>query len=110
MEKQSMEFDHVGYRSYEKREGEFYYEPNKVWITDSSLHPFRIEWLRYEEDSVVQEPVKSQPHIGFRVKSIDASAKGMKLLLGPMIIDEKTTVAFYQSNDGGVIEFIEISE
>ena len=103
-----MKFDHVGYRTFETHEGEFYYAPNKVWITDSSTHPFNIEWLRYDVDSVVPEPVKSQPHIGFRVKNLKKAAKGLDLLLGPMIIDEKTTVAFYQSNDGGVIELKEI--
>lgn len=105
-----MEFDHVGYRSYEKREDEFYYAPNRVWITDSSKHKFRIEWLRYEEDSTVPESVKNQPHVGFRVNSLAEASEGLELLLGPMTIDEEITVAFYRSCDGGVIEFKEIRE
>ena len=102
-----MEFDHVGYRSYEKRDGEFYYAPNKVWITDSSKHPFSIEWLRYDEDSPVPEEVKNLPHVGFIVESIRDAARGLELLLGPMIIDQHTTVAFYRTTDGGVVEFKE---
>lgn len=104
-----MEFDHVGYRSYEKRDGEFYYAPNKVWITDSSAHPFRVEWLRYDEDSPVQEPVKSRPHVGFRVDDLQSASRGLKLLLGPMVIDEQTVVAFYQSEDGAVVELKQVS-
>ena len=105
-----MKFDHVGYRSFEKQEGEFYYAPNKVWITDASKHPFKIEWLRYEEDSLVPDIVKNQPHIGFRIKNLVEASRGLELLLGPMIIDEKTVVGFYLSRDGGVIELMEIRD
>ena len=104
-----MEFDHVGYRSYEKREEEFYYSPNRVWITNSDRHPFKIEWLRFEDDSPVQEPVKSQPHIGFRVHNLKEALQGYTLLLGPMVIDEHKRVAFCQIQDGAIIELIEIS-
>jgi hypothetical protein len=103
-----MEFDHVGYRSYEKRPGEFYYAPNKVWITNSDEHPFKVEWLRFEDDSPVEEPVKSQPHVGFRVPSLEAALQGQTLLLGPMIIDAHKQVAFCQTRDGAVIELMEI--
>ena len=103
-----MEFDHVGYRSDEKRDGEFYYAPNKVWITNSDTHPFKVEWLRFEDDSPVQEPVKSQPHVAFRVNNLEEALQGQTLLLGPMIIDEHKRVAFCQFKDGAVIEFIEI--
>jgi len=105
-----MIFDHVGYRSYEKHDGEFYYAPNKVWITDAAKHPFRIEWLRYEGDSLVPEIVKNRPHVGFRIKNLAESSKGLELLLGPMIIDEKTLVGFYLSRDGGVVELMEIRD
>ena len=76
-----MEFDHVGYRSYTKREGESYFAPNKVWITAAEDHPFNVEWLRYEDDSPVLEPVKSQPHVGYHVKNLEESLKGMDLLM-----------------------------
>lgn len=104
-----MTFDHVGFRSYEKREGEFYYAPNKVWITDSEKHPLQVEWLRYEADSPVQEPVKSSPHIAFRVENLEKESNDMELLLGPMIIDIHTRVAFYRYNDGTIVELMEIT-
>lgn len=102
-----MKFDHVGFRSYIQREDEFYYEPNKVWITDSQKHPFNVEWLRYEEDSPVLEPVKSQPHIGYVVDDIDEAMEGMKLLFGPVWIDDHKRIAFCLSEDDVVIEFME---
>ncbi len=106
---QSMVFDHVGYRSYQKREKEFYYKPNKVWITDAQMHPFKVEWLRYEDDSPVLEPVKSQPHIGFRVDNLEQAMKDLEILLGPMRIDEHKRVVFCRSQDGVVVELLEIS-
>lgn len=105
-----MKFDHVGYRSYTKREGESYYAPNKVWITDAAEHPFKVEWLRYDDDSPVLEPVKSQPHIGFVVENLEDAIKNHTLLLGPMVINEHLRVAFVQSEDGVVVEFMEMSK
>lgn len=104
-----MEFDHVGYRSYKKREGEFYYAPNKVWITDAKQHPFKVEWLRYEEDSPVLEPVKSQPHVGFRVKNLEAAMKNLDVLLGPMVIDDHSRIAFCRTTDGAIVELMEVT-
>jgi len=103
-----MIFDHVGYRSYIKHDGEFYYAPNKVWITDSERHPYKIEWLRYDDDSPILEPIKSQPHVGFRVDDLEEAMKDMNLLLGPMAIDERKRVAFCRYADGAIIELMEV--
>ena len=46
-------------------------------------HPFRIEWLRFREDSPVKSPVREKAHIAFRVKDIKEASKGMKVLLEP---------------------------
>jgi len=105
-----MKFNHVGYRSYVKREGEMYYEPNKVWITNAEGHPFKVEWLRYEDDSPVLEPVKSQPHVGFVVNNLEEALEGQNLLLGPMVINEHLRVAFCQTKDKVVVELMEQSK
>jgi len=105
-----MVFDHVGYRTYEKHDNEFFYAPNKVWITDSEKHPFKVEWLRYAEDSPVLEPVKSQPHVGYRVDSLETAMKGLDLMLGPMVIDEHKRVAFCRCPDGAIVELMEIKQ
>lgn len=101
-------FDHVGITTTEKKENEFYYEPNKVWITDSETHPFHIEWLRYEPDSPVIDMIRKNPHIGYCVDSLkDVNLEGLELILGPMIIDEHKIVAFYKYMDGSIIELME---
>lgn len=105
-----MKFDHVGYRSYKKQKDEFYYAPNKVWITAAENHPFKVEWLRYESDSPVLEPIKSQPHIGFHVENLEVALKGLNLLLGPIVINDQLRVAFCQYDDGSIIELMEKDE
>ena len=47
-----MKFDHVGMISEEPRPGERFVEATRVWRTDSRRHPFRVEWLRFEPDSL----------------------------------------------------------
>lgn len=102
-----MEFSHVGMITQQPRDGEIFVEATRVWITDFTRHPFHIEWLRFEPDSPVTGPVRDQPHVAYRVNSIEEAAEGMHLLLGPFQAFENLRVAFYLSPDGGVIEFME---
>jgi len=103
------QFDHIGITTTEKKKNEFYYEPNKVWITDSESHPFHIEWLRYEPDTPVTDTVRTRPHIGYRVDNLkEVNIKGLNLILGPMVIDAHKIVAFYEYIDGSIIELIEV--
>lgn len=85
-----------------------YFAPTKVWITDSDAHPFRIEWLRYADDSDVPDCVKDTPHVGFEVESIEEAGKDLELVLGPLVIDESKTVAFFKTPDGGIVELMKI--
>ncbi len=38
-----VQFSHIGLISHEKREGEVFLEPTRVWITDFLKHPYHIE-------------------------------------------------------------------
>jgi hypothetical protein len=102
-----MEFSHVGLITTEPREGEIFVEATRVWITDFTRHPYRIEWLRFEPDSPVTGLVRTQPHVAWRVESIEAAARGLNVLLPPFQALENLRVGFYESADGGVIEFME---
>jgi len=101
-----MEFDHVGIVTTEQKPGEIFIAPTRVWITDFQKHPFRIEWLRYEPDSPVSGPVRQGPHVAYRVKSIAEASRGMKVLLEPFDV-EFAVVAFFQTEDGAVVELME---
>jgi hypothetical protein len=101
-----MQFDHIGIVTTEKKPNERYVPATKVWVTDFQKHPFHVEWLRYEPDSPVKGPVREKPHVAYRVESIAAAAKGLKVLLEPFEAGI-ARVGFYQTDDGAVVEFME---
>jgi hypothetical protein len=102
----SMQFDHIGIITTEKKAGERFVPATRVWVTDFQRHPFHIEWLRFEPDSPVKGPVRQMPHVAYRVDDIQAAAKGMKTLLEPFDAGI-AKVGFYQTDDGAVVEFME---
>lgn len=101
-----MQFDHMGLVTTEKKPGEVFVAATKVWVTDIQAHPFRVEWLRFEPDSPVTGPVRTGPHIAYRVESIAEASRGMRVLLEPFDAGI-ATVGFYQTDDGVVVEFME---
>ena len=101
-----MQFDHIGIITTEKKKDETFVAATRVWITDFQTHPFRVEWLRFEPDSPVTGPVREMPHLAYSVDDLAAHGKGMNVLLEPFDVGF-ATVAFFQTNDGAVIEFIQ---
>lgn len=104
-----MEFSHVGLITEIPHSGEVFVPATRVWITDFIGHPYKIEWLRFESDSPVTGPVRTQPHVAYRVESIARAAAGMQTLIEPFDPLPGLRVGFYQSQDGAVIEFMEYS-
>ncbi len=102
-----MVFSHVGMVTTEKKPGERFVEATRVWVTDFQKHPFHVEWLRFEPDSPVQSPIRDTTHVAYEVDSIKAASKGMKELLAPFDAGI-AVVGFYQSDDGVVVEFMEM--
>ena len=74
-----MEFDHVGIPARAKREGMRYLESKQLWLTSPSDHPYRVEWLWYEEGSPEAELVRTLPHVAYRVDSLDEAMAGQRL-------------------------------
>lgn len=101
-----MVFDHVGLPTDEKQPGEMYVPETKVWVTDPSAHPYRVEFLRYEADSPVTGPVRDLPHIAFQVEDLDAAIQGEQVLLGPFNATEDLRVVFILKH-GAVFEYME---
>ena len=102
-----MEFSHVGVITDQPKKDEIFVEATRVWITNFAKHPFHVEWLRFEPDSPVSGPVRNQPHVAYRVDSIEEASQGMKVLLEPFRPLENMRVGFYESSDGAVIELME---
>ena len=104
-----MQFDHVGLITTEKKPGQRYVAATKVWVTDMKKHPYQVEWLRFEPNTPVTGPLRTQPHVAFRVKDIQKAMKGKKVILKPFAVHEKLTVGFIQTKDGAIVEFMKYS-
>jgi len=108
-EASKLEFNHVGLVTDEVKQGESFVAATKVWVTNPHEHPYKIEWLRYEPDSSVTGPVRTQPHIAFRVESLEEASKGLKVLLEPFDVGF-ATVGFWQTSDEVVVELMEYKQ
>ena len=104
-----MEFDHIGLRTEEVKEGEAFVAASKVWVTNPHEHPFKIEWLRYEPDSPTTDAVRNQAHIAFRVDSLEEASRGLRVLIEPFDVGF-ATVGFYQTADDAVVELMQYKE
>ncbi len=105
-----MEFSHIGLITDEPKEGEIFIEATRVWITDFINHPFHVEWLRYEPDTPVTGPLRNQPHVAYRVDSIEEASRGMPVVLEPFWPMENLRVGFYQTSDGALVELMEYQD
>ena len=102
-----MEFSHIGLPTTEPKQGEVFVAATRVWVTNFAQHPYHVEWLRFEPDSPVTGPVREQPHVAYRVRSIEQAARGMRVLLESFQALENVRVGFYETDDGAVVEFME---
>ena len=64
-------FDHVGISTTIVQPNENWVEQSRVWVTNPKAHIEHIEFLRYEPDSTVPEIIKANPHIAFRVATLE---------------------------------------
>lgn len=102
----TLHFEHIGIITNESKPGESFVAATRVWRTDFTVHPYRVEWLRFEPDSPVPAAVREMPHVAYRVDDIRAAAQGLKVLLEPFDVGPRI-VGFYQTDDGAVIELLE---
>lgn len=99
-------FHHVGVVTDEPQPGEIYVARTKVHVTNPAVHPYRVEFLRFEPDSPVTGPVRERPHMAFVVDDLAAEIAGERVLLGPFRAMEGLTVVFILK-DEAVFEFME---
>ena len=102
-----MEFHHIGIPTQTQREGETYLEEGKLFVTDAAASPFKIEWLRFEPDSPMPEPLKTTAHVAFVVDDMAAALEDQDVLIEPFEPMEGVTVAFIM-DDGAPVEFMKL--
>ena len=98
-------FHHIGLPTHQPQPNEKYIADTKVWVTDPADHPYRVEFLRFEEDSPVTGPLRDMPHVAYRVDDMRAELAGKEMILEPFTPMPGLSVAFFKEN-GAIIEFM----
>jgi hypothetical protein len=93
------EFHHFGVPTTAKSDNETYIEAAKVYATNPDDHPYRIEFLRFEPDCPMPEPVKTKPHAAFIVPDLDAALAGKEIVIPPFDATDELRVAFIADGD-----------
>lgn len=104
-----LKYHHLGIPTKEKCSGEVYLKDFKVYVSGYDTSPYKIEWMRYEEDSPVNKLVQSVPHIAFEVDNLEDAIAGREILIEPNSPSEGITVAFIIDN-GAPVEFLQIEK
>lgn len=99
-------FHHFGVPTKKQSENEDYLEGAKVYTTNPEEHPYRVEFLRFEEGSPMHEAVQNNSHAAFLVDSIDQALEGQNVIVEPFDASDTLRVAFIMDGDA-VIELME---
>ncbi|MGA7305928.1 MAG: hypothetical protein WBW88_13700 [Rhodothermales bacterium] len=102
-----MRYHHLGIPTTESREGERHLPEYGIWVSGYETSPYRIEWMRFDEDCPLPDLVKTVPHVAFEVEDVEAAIVGKEVLIAPNSPSEGVTVAFIVDN-GAPVEFISI--
>ena len=105
-----MEFSRIGLITEQIKGEERLVEKTKVLVTDYNNHPFRVEWLRFRDDTPVTGPVREKSHIAFKVDDLGKASKGLKVLIEPFEGKSGVIVGFYEYKDGSVVELMKYPE
>ena len=98
-------YHHLGIPTDLPRENEEYLPEYKMYVSGYENSPYGIEWMRFEPDSPLPEPVKTLPHVAFEVEDLEAELEGEEVLIPPNSPSEGVTVAFILDN-GAPVEFL----
>jgi hypothetical protein len=101
-----VEFDHIGVPAAAKRDGMRFLESKRLWLTSPADHPYRVEWLWYEDSSPEVELVRTVPHVAYRVDSLEEAMAGHPVLVEPFDVFGEVRVSFIEV-DGAPVEFVQ---
>jgi hypothetical protein len=105
---QNLEFHHLGIKGDRPHKDSIHLAHLKICCTDHDSNPFGLQWMYYEADAPYPELVKTETHVAFKVKNLEAVLEGKKIIIEPNSPSEGVLVAFIEEN-GAPIEFLEYS-
>ncbi|MEI7731041.1 MAG: hypothetical protein WCO56_15805 [Verrucomicrobiota bacterium] len=102
------EFHHIGIPTSKPSANEIYLPSVKLYITDASQSPNRIEWIRAESDCPFPALMKTTAHVAYSVDNLEEALKGQKVIWPAFEPLPGIRVAFIES-DGAPVEFLQFS-
>lgn len=100
-------FDHIGLVTEEAKQGESWVEATRVWVTSPRDHPYNVEWLRFESDTPVTGPLRTEPHVAYRVADVYAAIEGLEVIAEPFDVGDGFLTVAFVIVDGSVVEFMQ---
>ena len=100
-------FHHIGLVTDTEKPNEIYFDSLKVFATDPTNDPNKVEWVRFEPESPLADtPVAKMPHVSWAVDDLDKETEGLDLVVGPLTVGEGIRIAYFMM-DGALIEYLE---
>jgi hypothetical protein len=103
------EFSHIGIPTSEEKEWDGFYEPGKIHYTEFDKDNYKIEWVKFDVDSLMPELIRTVPHVAYFVKNMEDALKDKHILVETFSPGEGVRVAFIKHN-GAPVEFMEIKK
>lgn len=100
-------YHHLGIPTKEKRPDEEHIPSLKIFVSGYDTSPYKIEWMRFDDDCDLPEIVKTIPHIAFEVDNLEEELKGKEVIIEPNSPSPGIKVAFIIDN-GAPVEFLQI--
>ena len=101
-----MKYDHLGVPTTNDHEWAGYLEGGKVYYSDQSQDPFRVEWLKFDADSPMPKELKEQVHVAFLVEDLDAELVDKTILIEPFAPFDGLRCAFIL-HQGQLVELMQ---
>ncbi len=103
------EFHHVGMPTTRQRANEIFLDSIKLYITDASQHPNRVEWVRFGDGCTLPAVLSQKTHVAFAVDNLEAALAGHLVLVPPFEPMPDVRVAFILDEEAPV-EFLEFKK
>lgn len=88
-------------------EDAMFVEPLGCHVTDFEKHPLKFEFLYVNEDSVLPDELRDNPHIAFYVDNFDEMVQNEKVLYQFIAPDGSNVRVAFLMIDGVVVEIKE---
>ncbi|MDR1828202.1 MAG: hypothetical protein LBR29_07725 [Methylobacteriaceae bacterium] len=96
----SAEYLHIGIPITNKKPGMVYNDGMKLWMSNPDDYDYKIEYLRFEEGGPFPEIMHKNPHIAYKVDSIEHYVEDAdQLIFGPAEIGPGIRIAFVIKDD-----------